>query len=42
MHNKKLRAFVKYEFLNYVLDHPDFLNFMLRRFDTTNPGAVMY
>jgi hypothetical protein len=42
MHNKKLRAFVKEEFFSHVLDNPDFMNFMLRRFDTTNPGAVMY
>ncbi len=41
-HNKRVRNFVKVKFLGHVLDNPDFLKFILHRFDTTNPGAIMY
>lgn len=41
-HNKRLRDFVKVKFLGRVPDNPDFLKFILHRFDTTNPGATMY
>lgn len=41
-HNKMLRDFVKKMFLGHVLDNPEFLKFILHRFDTTNPGAAVY
>ena len=41
-HNKRVRDFVKKKFLGHVLDNSDFLNFILHRFDTTNPGAIMF